>query len=120
VTPGYEEPAVVAGPDCGRGSVEIHRRIGNLPGDLVLYPKLTGRQHIAWYASARGLRDLSFATELAGRLDAVLDRPARELSKGNRPGWMRMTCRRDLVHTAVRYGVPQCRRHVLRDAGAAP
>jgi ABC-2 type transport system ATP-binding protein len=45
---------------------------------------MTGRQHIAWHARARGLRDLSFATTLAERFGAVLDRPARELSKGNR------------------------------------
>ena len=76
--------AAVLGLDCGRDSVEIHRRIGYLSGDLALYPRMTGRQHIAWHASARGLRDLSPAAELAARFDAVLDRPARELSKGNR------------------------------------
>ncbi|HEY1619999.1 MAG TPA: ABC transporter ATP-binding protein [Streptosporangiaceae bacterium] len=76
--------AAVLGLDPGQDSVEIHRRIGYLPGDLVLYPRMTGRQHIGWYARARGLRDLSLATELAERFDAVLDRPARELSKGNR------------------------------------
>jgi ABC-2 type transport system ATP-binding protein len=76
--------AAVLGLDCGRDSVEIHRRVGYLPGDLVLYPKMTGQQHIAWYARARGLRDLSLATELTERFDAVLDRPARELSKGSR------------------------------------
>ena len=76
--------AAVLGLDCGQDSVEIHRRIGYLPGDLALYPRMTGRQHIAWYARARGLPDMSLATELAARFDAVLDRPARELSKGNR------------------------------------
>ena len=76
--------AAVLGLDPGRDSVEIHRRIGYLPGDLALYPRMTGRQHIGWYARARGLRDLSPATALAERFDAVLDRPARELSRGNR------------------------------------
>jgi ABC-2 type transport system ATP-binding protein len=76
--------ASVLGLDCGRDSVEIHRRTGYLPGELALYPRMTGRQHIAWYARARGLRDLSLATELAERFGAVLDRPARQLSKGNR------------------------------------
>jgi hypothetical protein len=37
---------------------------------------MAGRQHIAWYARARGLRDLSLAATLAERFDAVLDRPA--------------------------------------------
>jgi beta-exotoxin I transport system ATP-binding protein len=76
--------AAVLGLDCARDSVEIHRRIGYLPGELALFPRMTGRQHIAWYARARGLRDLSLATELAERFGAVLDRPARELSTGNR------------------------------------
>jgi ABC-2 type transport system ATP-binding protein len=76
--------ASVLGLDSARDSVEIHRRTGYLPGDLALYPKMTGRQHIAWYARAMGLRDLSFATALADRFGAVPDRPARELSKGNR------------------------------------
>ncbi len=76
--------AAVLGLDCGRDSTEIGRRTGYLPGELALYPRMTGRQHIAWYARARGLRDLSLARELAERFGAVLDRPARELSKGNR------------------------------------
>jgi len=76
--------AAVLGRDCVRDGLEIHRRTGYLPGELALYPRMTGRQHIAWYARARGLRDLSLAMALAERFGAVLDRPARELSKGNR------------------------------------
>lgn len=76
--------AEVLGLDSGRDRVEIHRRTGYLPGELVLYPRMTGQQHIAWYARARGLRDHSLARTLAERFSAVLDRPARELSKGNK------------------------------------
>ncbi len=76
--------AEVLGLDSARDSVEIHRRTGYLPGELALYPRMTGRQHIAWYARARRMRDLSFAAELGDRFGAVLDRPARELSKGNK------------------------------------
>ena len=76
--------AEVLGLDSGRDYVEVHRRTGYLPGELALYPRMTGRQQIAWYAGARGLRDLSLAKALAERFDAVLDRPARELSKGNK------------------------------------
>ena len=76
--------AAILGLDCARDSVQIHRRTGYLPGDLALYPRMTGRQHFDWYARARGLRDLSAAMVLAERFGAVLDRPARELSKGNR------------------------------------
>ncbi len=74
----------VLGMDCAADSVAIHRRVGYLPGELALYPRMTGRRHIDWFARARGVRDLSLARELAGRFGAVLDRPARELSTGNR------------------------------------
>lgn len=76
--------ATLLGLDASRGSVEIHRRIGYLPGDLELFPRLTGRQHIAWFARARGLGDHSVADRLVDRFQVVVDRPVRELSKGNR------------------------------------
>lgn len=74
----------VLGHDCQGDSVEIHRRVGYLPGDLALYPRMTGRRHIEWFAGARGLHDLSWAWKLAERFGVVLDRPAKELSTGNR------------------------------------
>jgi ABC-type Na+ transport system ATPase subunit NatA len=76
--------AAVLGLDPATDSVAIHRRTGYLPGELALYPRMTGQAHIDWFARARGLRDLSLARDLAGRFGAVLDRPARELSTGNR------------------------------------
>ena len=42
--------ASVFGLDCQRQSVEIHGRVGYLPGDLALHPRMTGQQHIAWFA----------------------------------------------------------------------
>ncbi len=76
--------AAVLGLDAQRDSVEIHRRVGYLPGELELYPRLTGRQHIQWFARARETHDPSLATELVERFRVTLDRPAKELSKGNR------------------------------------
>ncbi len=75
--------ARVLGLDPVTESVEVHRRTGYLPGDLTLFPRLTGRQHIAWFARARAVDD-SLALRLAGRFQVVADRPVRELSKGNR------------------------------------
>ncbi len=76
--------AAVLGLDTDRDSVEIHRRIGYLPGDLVLYPHMTGQQHIDWFTRARGKRHFPLAEELVERFNVVVDRPAKELSKGNR------------------------------------
>ena len=76
--------ADVLGLDAQRDSVEIHRRIGYLPGDLALYPHMTGRQHIDWFLRARGERHRRFADMLVERFNVVMDRPAKQLSKGNR------------------------------------
>jgi ABC-2 type transport system ATP-binding protein len=85
---GLQQPtsgrATVLGLDCQRDDVEIHRRVGYLPGELELFPRLTGKQHIDWFARARGEHDASLTRQLVERFDVVLDRPAKELSKGNR------------------------------------
>jgi len=76
--------ATLLGLDAAAGSVQVRRRVGYLPGDLELFPRLTGRQHIAWFLRARGVTDGSYAARLADRFQVVADRPVRELSKGNR------------------------------------
>lgn len=76
--------ASIFGRDVHRESLAIHRRVGYLPADLVLYRHMTGQQHIDWFAHARGQGDLHFARELAERFQVVLDRPAGRLSTGNR------------------------------------
>ena len=74
----------VLGLDAHTDTVAVHRRIGYLPGDLELFPRLTGRQHITWFARSRGLDDHSLAGHLVDRFQVVADRPVSELSKGNR------------------------------------
>ena len=76
--------ATMLGLDAVADSVEIHRRVGYLPGDLELFPRLTGRQHIAWFARARSADTSSLAKQLTERFKVVMDRPVRDLSKGNR------------------------------------
>ncbi len=74
----------VFGLDPTAGSVEIHRRVGYLPGELALYPRLTGQQHLDYVARVRGLTDHAYRDELVKRFQVELDRPVRALSKGNR------------------------------------
>jgi beta-exotoxin I transport system ATP-binding protein len=76
--------AMLLGLDPQRHGVEIHRRVGYLPGELELYPRMTAQQHIDWFARVREVRDTAYVRELAERFEVTLDRPARELSKGNR------------------------------------
>ena len=76
--------ARVLGLDTRADSVEIRRRIGFLPGDLALYPKLTGRAVLDYLAQLRGGVDPRVRDALGERFDADLDRPVRQLSTGNR------------------------------------
>lgn len=76
--------ATVLGFDCSRQSVEVHRRTGYLPGELHLFPSMTGRGHAELIASLRGMSHLGRAGELADVLDLDLSREVRAYSKGNR------------------------------------
>jgi ABC-2 type transport system ATP-binding protein len=76
--------ASVLGLDTVRQSLEIRRRVGFLPGDLALYPKLTGRRVLDYFAELRGGVERRVRNSLAERFGADLDRPVRELSTGNR------------------------------------
>jgi ABC-2 type transport system ATP-binding protein len=76
--------ARVLGLDVGSRSVEIRRRVGFLPGDLALYPKLTGRVALEYLARLRGGVDRGVRDSLVERFGAELDRPIRQLSTGNR------------------------------------
>jgi len=74
----------VFGLDPQQDPVEVHRRVGYLPGELALHPRLTGREHLDRFAAARHLTDRSYRDELVERFSAEVDRPVRTLSKGNR------------------------------------
>src|SRR6516165_2981503 len=76
--------ARVLGLDTRGQSVEIRRRVGFLPGDWALYPKLTGRVVLDYLARLRGGVDPRVRDSLVARFDADLGRPIRQLSTGNR------------------------------------
>ncbi len=75
--------AALFGLDSRRDGVAARRRIGYLPGDLRLSDRLTAREQLDSLIRLRGaaapLRDA-----LCERLGVVLDRPIRDLSRGNR------------------------------------
>jgi ABC-2 type transport system ATP-binding protein len=76
--------ARILGLEIGKESREIRRRVGFLPGDLALYPKLTGRAVLDYLAELRGGVDRRVRDSLVERFEAELDRPVRQLSTGNR------------------------------------
>ncbi len=76
--------ASVLGLDSVVDSLEIRQRCGYLPGDFVLPAQLTGREALDWLATLRRGTIPSRRDELVERLGVELDRPVRQLSKGNR------------------------------------
>lgn len=76
--------ATIFGHDIKADSLEIRRMVGYVPGDLALYPKLTGKQTLEYFARLRGGVEQSYVDELAERLKADLTRKVGEYSTGNR------------------------------------
>ncbi|MDH4140822.1 MAG: ABC transporter ATP-binding protein [Coriobacteriia bacterium] len=76
--------ASILGMDTHEKSVEIRKYVGYVPGDLAMYPALTGKDTLTYFANLRGGVDWSYVDELAERLDAELDKKVGDLSSGNR------------------------------------
>jgi ABC-2 type transport system ATP-binding protein len=76
--------ATVLGHDTRTDSLEVRRRVGFLPGDLALHPKLMGNAQLDFLDALQPGGDRRVRDELAERFQAQLDRPVRELSTGNR------------------------------------
>lgn len=74
----------IFGLDARSCAVQIHRRLGYLPGDLALYQKLTSRELLRHFAALRNMKSIAPAIELAQRLELDLDHPIKTLSRGNR------------------------------------
>jgi ABC-2 type transport system ATP-binding protein len=76
--------ARIFGIDTTEDPVAIHRRVGYLPGEFVLYDKLTGGQTIEYFANLRDGVDEQYQASLIERLDVDPSRKFREYSKGNK------------------------------------
>lgn len=76
--------ATIVGLDSHRDSVDIRRHIGYLPSDLSMYPNLTGKDTLTYYANLRGGVDWKYVDELAERLKADLSPKVGDYSSGNR------------------------------------
>ena len=76
--------AALFGLDAHAQGVDARRHVGYLPGDLRLSDRLTARDQLDSLARLRGSVDEALRTELCDRLQVDLDRPIRQLSKGNR------------------------------------
>ncbi|WP_406726309.1 ABC transporter ATP-binding protein [Streptomyces sp. GD-15H] len=74
----------VLGLDPWADAVELHRRLAYVPGDVELWPTLTGGEAIDLLARLRGGLDRKRRTELIERFDLDPTKKGRAYSKGNR------------------------------------
>ena len=74
----------VLGADPWTRSTELHRRIAYVPGDVTLWPALTGGEVIDLLARLGNRRQRVARDELLGRFDLDPTKPCRQYSKGNR------------------------------------
>jgi ABC-2 type transport system ATP-binding protein len=72
------------GGDPWRDAVELHRRLAYVPGDVSLWPKLTGGEIIDLFARLRGDVDARRRAELLERFELDPTKKSRTYSKGNR------------------------------------
>ena len=77
--------AEVLGQDPRTGGKRLRGRIGYLPGEFRVSPRLTGSAHVKFWSEISPQRgSLARARDFAERLDLDLSRPASKLSKGNK------------------------------------
>jgi len=79
-----EGSATILGLDTHEHSVDLRRRVGYLPGELAIYPTLTGKEVLTYFANLRGGVDWAWVDELAMRFEADLSRKVGALSSGNK------------------------------------
>lgn len=72
------------GGDPWADAVALHRRLAYVPGDVELWPSLTGGEAIDLFARLRGSVDVKKRDELIERFDLDPRKKGRTYSKGNR------------------------------------
>ena len=76
--------AVMLGGDPWAQAAELHRRVAYVPGDVTLWPNLTGGEVIDMLGRMRGGLDERRRAELLDRFELDPRRKSRTYSKGNR------------------------------------
>jgi ABC-2 type transport system ATP-binding protein len=76
--------ATLLGGDPWQGSVALHRRLAYVPGDVTLWPGMTGGEAIDLLGSLRGGIDEPRRADLIERFELDPTKRGRQYSKGNR------------------------------------
>jgi ABC-2 type transport system ATP-binding protein len=70
--------------DAWRDAVAVHRRLAYVPGEIALWPQLTGGEILALLGALHGDVDEKYRDELCERFDFDPSKKSRAYSKGNR------------------------------------
>ncbi len=76
--------AQIFGKDVREHSIEIHKRVGYLPGELNLWKNETSLNIVRYFMRVRGGGDMAYVRQLAERLEFDLNKRIREYSTGNK------------------------------------
>jgi len=76
--------ATIFGLDANKKSVEIHKNLGYLPGEIFLQDSMTGQECFDYYKSLKGDIDEKYTSDLIKRLELDLSKKIRNYSKGNK------------------------------------
>jgi ABC-2 type transport system ATP-binding protein len=75
--------AEINGIDVSR-TIDVHHHLAYVPGDVSLWPRLTGEECLELFARLQGGVDESYRAELIERFELDVTKRARTYSKGNR------------------------------------
>jgi polyether ionophore transport system ATP-binding protein len=74
----------VLGRDPGVEAAQVNRHVSYVPGEVNLWPKLTGQEVLDALAGLRGVRDVAAERRLVEDFALEVRKPVRAYSKGNR------------------------------------
>ena len=85
---GFARPASgscqIEGRDCFTSASVIQQTLGYLPGDIALFPEMSGKAFVSFLARYRGMKNRGRVKELTDRFELDLKQPIRRMSKGDR------------------------------------
>ena len=80
----YTGSSKVFGLDSWKDSVAIHKNLSYVPGDVNLWPNLTGGEVIDFFLRLKKQKDKKYKEELIDKFDLDPSKKCRAYSKGNR------------------------------------
>lgn len=83
---GYAKPSSgscqIEGRDCFQSAAVIQETLGYLPGDIYLFPDMSGKAFLSFMAKYRGMKHTGRIKELTDRFELDIRQPIRRMSKG--------------------------------------